>query len=349
MLVPEGLWKWVGKYRFWLFGPPACFSALEGKQKLKGREEQLPTSFLPNQVTCSPSASLGRTKRICLDLEYKPRLESGNALEGTLETSVLQNLETVHQSLISPMGKGLSTPISICSTHILSGRKLPNPCPAGPIQPEFFKTSFLETSSPGRLLAVPLCCSSLMPCHYALMSRTAWPHYLVGTTNTLVTQRSFKVHGSVQGHALRPSSTRWAVFLAGSSARRALQSQAKLTQACTTPDPGWGCLSSSQAGPFPAPSSLCPEPMGPPGLCTRPFCTPRLCLYLPLLCLLQRTLNALGGAQRKLQWVKTPVEGSSEGNPPMRRMRIKNWRKYPSGFPWELYPLRRTEVSPLRM
>ena len=105
MLVPEGLWKWVGKYRFWLFGPPACFSALEGKQKLKGREEQLPTSFLPNQVTCSPSASLGRTKRICLDLEYKPRLESGNALEGTLETSVLQNLETAPISNFT-YGKG---------------------------------------------------------------------------------------------------------------------------------------------------------------------------------------------------------------------------------------------------
>lgn len=61
-LIPEGIWKWMRKYLFWQFGPPACCSAVEGKQKPRGRKEQLPTSFLPNQVTCHPL--LGRTKRM---------------------------------------------------------------------------------------------------------------------------------------------------------------------------------------------------------------------------------------------------------------------------------------------
>lgn len=169
---------------FWRFGPPACFRVVEGKQKLRDREERLPTSFLPNQVTCHPRPQLVGQKE-CLDVEYKPCLESGNALEGTSK-NVLENSEIAHPSLISQMGKGLSTPIPISSIRILSGRKVPNACPASPVQP------LSSSGLPSRTLfsSLPPSCPTLLHQSdalslYASMPRTAWPHSSVGTTTTL--------------------------------------------------------------------------------------------------------------------------------------------------------------------
>lgn len=53
------------------------------------------------------------------------------------------------------------------------------------------------------------------------------------------------------------------------------------------------------------------------------------------------------GTEEEKLWVKTTVKGSSKGKPPMRRMGIKNSRKYPSVFPWELYTLIRTKFQHL--
>lgn len=107
------------------------------------------------------------------------------------------------------IGKGLSSPLSICSIHTFSGRKLPNPCPDDLIQP-LSSSKLQEPSSAGHLPAVPLRCSSLMPHH--LMAPLFSGH-----------------HPSPFGH----SSTQWAIFPMAPLPRLALQSQAKLT-----PGPG---------------------------------------------------------------------------------------------------------------
>lgn len=147
-----------------VFGPPACFSVVQGKQKLRGREERLPTSFLPNQVTCSPSPSLGRTKRICLDLEYKPCLESGNAPEGTSK-NVLENLWRLCTNLsFYKWERDSQLPLPSEGSTFSQAGSSQNSCRAGPIQPEFFKTSFEKPLfQVASQLSVPLCCSSLMP------------------------------------------------------------------------------------------------------------------------------------------------------------------------------------------
>lgn len=185
VLVPEGIWKWVGKCHFLAVWASCMFQSGRGETKAEGQRRAIANILLAQSRHMSPSPSVGRTKRICLDLEYKPCLESGNALKGTSK-NVLENSEIAYQSLILQMGKGLSTPIPISSIHILSGRKVPNSCPASPIQPLSSSKLPLRTlfsSSPPSCPALLLQSDALSL--YASMSRTAWPHYSAGTTTTL--------------------------------------------------------------------------------------------------------------------------------------------------------------------
>lgn len=65
-------------------GPPARCSAVEGLGEAGGWVRaiaNMPRAQPGSQVP--PHSRLGRTKAICLDLEYRPCLESGNAPEGT--------------------------------------------------------------------------------------------------------------------------------------------------------------------------------------------------------------------------------------------------------------------------
>ena len=62
---------------FWQFGLPACCSMVERRQKSRGAEKR------DSNIVLAQPGSLGRTEEICLDLEHKPHLESGNAPEGT--------------------------------------------------------------------------------------------------------------------------------------------------------------------------------------------------------------------------------------------------------------------------
>ena len=62
---------------------PCTLQYGRGKQKSRRAEESDSNILLVQQGLCVPRAPLGRTKGICPGLEYKPCLESGNALEGT--------------------------------------------------------------------------------------------------------------------------------------------------------------------------------------------------------------------------------------------------------------------------
>lgn len=73
---------------------------------------------------------------MCLDLEYKPCLKSGNAPEGTSKNVCAGEFgDCTPTCLILQMRKGLLIPVSTHDIHILSGQKHLSPHPAHPIQP----------------------------------------------------------------------------------------------------------------------------------------------------------------------------------------------------------------------
>lgn len=182
VLVPEGIWKWVGKCRFGQLGPPAGFSAAEGEQKPRGREERLPTS-LPKQVTCSPRPHLvGQKESVWVWNTSRSGIwkcpgryiqECAGEFGDCAPISCFTNGQRDSQL---PLSSVVSTFSQAGSSQTLILR---------PIEPEFFKTSFekplFQFASQLSRFAAPVCALS----RYMLMSRTAWPHYSAGTTTAL--------------------------------------------------------------------------------------------------------------------------------------------------------------------
>lgn len=127
MLVPGGYGN--GWENASLAGGASCrFQCSRGGTKAEGQRRAI-ANILAQPGHMFPWPSLGRTKGICLDLEYKPvwNLEMPRKVHPRMCWRMWRLCTNL---LFYKWVKGLSTPTSICGIHILSGRKLPNPRPA---------------------------------------------------------------------------------------------------------------------------------------------------------------------------------------------------------------------------